>query len=47
LILAIALVLFGSKRLPEVAKGLGRSIKAFKEGMNESSDETKKEIESK
>ena len=34
-ILLIVLVLFGSKRLPEVARGIGRSIKAFKEGMNE------------
>jgi sec-independent protein translocase protein TatA len=38
LILVIALILFGPKRLPEVAKGLGRSIKAFKEGMSEPSE---------
>ena len=37
-ILCIILILFGAKRLPEVAKGLGRSIKAFKDGMNESSE---------
>lgn len=36
-ILVIVLILFGAKRLPEVAKGLGRSVKAFKEGMNENS----------
>jgi len=47
-VLVIFLVLFGGKRLPEVARGLGRSIKAFKEGMQESvsdssSDETKLE----
>jgi sec-independent protein translocase protein TatA len=35
LILVIVLILFGPKRLPDVARGLGRSIKAFKEGMNE------------
>ncbi len=34
-ILLIVLLLFGSKRLPDVARGLGRSIKAFKDGMNE------------
>jgi sec-independent protein translocase protein TatA len=34
-VLVIMLLLFGGKRLPEVAKGLGRSIKAFKDGMNE------------
>ena len=34
-ILLIILVLFGANRLPEVAKGLGRSVKAFKEGLEE------------
>ena len=34
-ILVIVLILFGAKRLPEVAKGLGRSVKAFKDGMEE------------
>lgn len=37
-ILLIVLILFGAKRLPEVAKGLGKSIKAFKDGMNDASD---------
>ena len=32
-IMIIALLLFGAKRLPEIGKGLGRSISAFKEGM--------------
>jgi sec-independent protein translocase protein TatA len=35
IILVIVLLLFGTKRLPDVARGLGRSIKAFKDGMNE------------
>ncbi len=34
-ILVIVLLLFGAKRLPEVAKGIGKSVKAFKEGMEE------------
>jgi sec-independent protein translocase protein TatA len=34
-ILVIVLLLFGAKRLPDVAKGIGRSLKAFKEGMDE------------
>jgi len=37
-ILIIVLLLFGSKRVPEVAKSLGRSIKAFKDGMKEDAD---------
>jgi sec-independent protein translocase protein TatA len=33
-IMVIALLLFGAKRLPEIGKGLGRSIAAFKEGLS-------------
>jgi len=35
LILAIALILFGPKRLPELGKGLGDGIRALKEGMKD------------
>jgi len=35
LILAIALLLFGPKRLPEIGKGIGDGIRALKEGMKE------------
>jgi sec-independent protein translocase protein TatA len=31
----IALLLFGPKRLPELGKGLGDGIRAFKDGMRE------------
>lgn len=41
-ILVIALLIFGASRLPEIAKGLGRSIGAFKKGLKESEDEIKK-----
>jgi sec-independent protein translocase protein TatA len=40
-ILVIALLLFGAKRLPEVGKSLGRAISAFKEGMREGENENK------
>jgi len=30
LILAVVLILFGAKKLPELAKGLGQGIKEFK-----------------
>ena len=33
LILAIVLILFGSKRLPELASGMGKAIKNFKRGL--------------
>ena len=41
-ILVIALLLFGAQRLPEVARGIGRSVNAFKQGLRELSDETDK-----
>lgn len=31
----IALLVFGPKRLPELGKGLGDGIRAFKDGMKE------------
>ena len=34
-ILVLALLLFGAKRIPEVAKSLGKSINAFKEGLRD------------
>ena len=41
LILIIALLLFGPKRLPEIGKGIGDGIRALKEGMKETKPETK------
>lgn len=32
-ILAIALLLFGPKKLPELGKGLGEAIRGFREGL--------------
>lgn len=40
-ILFIVLLIFGSSRLPELAKGLGKSIKNFKEAVKEGEDEKK------
>jgi sec-independent protein translocase protein TatA len=39
LILAVVLILFGAKKLPELAKGLGSGIKEFKKATREVSDE--------
>lgn len=34
IILAIVVVLFGARRLPEIGSGLGRAIKNFKTGIS-------------
>ena len=43
LILLIVLLLFGAKRLPDLARSLGKSLREFKKGREEgeSSDEKK------
>jgi sec-independent protein translocase protein TatA len=39
LILAVVLVLFGAKKLPELAKGLGTGIREFKKATREVTEE--------
>ncbi|MCD6375599.1 MAG: twin-arginine translocase TatA/TatE family subunit [Caldisericaceae bacterium] len=39
IILFIILLVFGSKKLPELAQGLGRGIREFKKAANEIQDE--------
>jgi sec-independent protein translocase protein TatA len=34
IILAVIVLLFGGKKIPEVMRGLGESIRNFKDGMN-------------
>lgn len=43
LIVAVLFLLFGASRLPQLAKSLGQSRKAFKEGLKEAEDEFKLE----
>ena len=44
LILAVVLLLFGAKKLPELAKGLGKSIKEFKKSSEGDDDEDHKPV---
>lgn len=39
LILVVVLLLFGAKRLPELARGLGQGIREFKKASNEVTEE--------
>jgi sec-independent protein translocase protein TatA len=39
LILAVVLILFGAKKIPELAKGLGSGIKEFKKATKDVTDE--------
>ena len=40
LVLAIILILFGGKKLPELAHSLGKSLNEFKKGKNEGENES-------
>lgn len=37
IVLAIIVLLFGGKKIPEVMRGLGEGIRSFKEGMHNTS----------
>ena len=43
IILAVLILLFGAKKLPELAKGLGRSVNEFKKASKEAEAEDAKE----
>lgn len=42
-IIAVVLLLFGGKKIPELMKGLGKGIKEFKDGMNDKGEEEPKD----
>jgi sec-independent protein translocase protein TatA len=44
IILVILLLLFGSTRLPQLAKGMGKSIREFKKGIGEGEDNAEREL---
>jgi sec-independent protein translocase protein TatA len=43
IILVILLLLFGAKRLPEMARSVGKSTREFKKGMTEAASEDDEE----
>jgi sec-independent protein translocase protein TatA len=48
IVIAVVIVLlFGATRLPQLAKALGQSKRAFKEGMDEADTDAPKEIKDK
>jgi len=46
IVLAIVLLLFGSRRIPELGKGLGQGIRSFKDGLSgkHADEDAKKEV---
>jgi sec-independent protein translocase protein TatA len=47
LILALILIFFGARRIPELAKGLGQGIREFKKATREVTDEIQNAAEDK
>lgn len=45
LILAVVLILFGAKKIPELAKGLGSGIKEFKKASRDIQEDLQRAIE--
>jgi len=44
-IMVIAFLVFGGKKLPEIGAGLGKGISSFKKGLREEENVENKEIE--
>jgi sec-independent protein translocase protein TatA len=42
IIALVILVLFGAKKIPDLAKGIGQGIKEFKKGIKDGNDDEKK-----
>lgn len=43
LIVAVVLLMFGGKKIPQLMRGMGSGIKEFKEGMKEGEEDSKSE----
>lgn len=47
LILFVILIFFGANKIPELARGLGRGIREFKDATNEIKDELENNVKDK
>ncbi len=47
IIVVVILLLFGAKRIPELARGLGKGVHSFKQGLNDVTDELQKPADGK
>ncbi|HTR81020.1 MAG TPA: twin-arginine translocase TatA/TatE family subunit [Bacteroidota bacterium] len=47
LILFVILILFGAKKIPELAQGLGKGVKEFRKAMKDVQDETDEDASKK
>ena len=45
IVLAVVLLLFGSKKLPELAKGMGQAAKEFRSGLHDEPEPEPKAVE--
>jgi len=43
IILIVALLIFGGKKIPELMHGVGKGIRSFKEGMTGTDDQNKED----
>lgn len=46
IIVAMILLLFGGKKIPELMKGLGKGVQSFKQGLEEAKNEMNKPVKS-
>ncbi|MEM7736406.1 MAG: Sec-independent protein translocase protein TatB [Deinococcota bacterium] len=44
IILVVVLLVFGPRRLPEMAKGMGQAVREFRKGIRDMKDEIESEV---
>lgn len=47
IIFAVVILLFGAKRIPELARSMGKGISMFKQGMNEATSQINEPVDKK